>query len=68
MIVDCCDGKWLVNSMGNPNTDYASGYLFGFVATLILGIFLRSGLCGFAGKRTEPEGKMETGLLVAFSK
>ena len=45
-----------------------SSYLFGFVATLMLGILLTRGLCGFAGNITDPEGNTDTGLAVALSR
>ena len=38
------------------------------MATLMLGILLIRGLCGFAGKTSEPEGNRETGLAVALSR
>ena len=34
----------------------------------MLGILLSRGLCGFAGKTSEPEGNRETGLAVALSR
>ena len=45
-----------------------SSYLLGFVATLMLGILLIKGLCGFAGNSNDPEGNTETGLAVALSR
>lgn len=51
------------------NGSLFSSYLLCFVvATLMLGILLINGLCGFAGNNSDPEGNTETGLAVALSR
>jgi hypothetical protein len=59
---------YLLVHVHKGNGTIFSSYLLGFVATLMLGIRLIKGLCGFAGKSSEPEGNREAGLAVALSR